>query len=327
MQSKGDTDKGGILVIVMDLEWNYGTADEEALRQGKTLKFEIIQIGVAMVDDRGKIIKTFEHLIAPQIHTEMKQKVVELTGITAQRLKGKSGFAKVWEEFCRWKGSEQEIVFWGNCDRSVLLSNLLYYGFSDGESLILYDLQALFGLAMFESSQQTALASALTALRLVPYGQYHSALSDAVNAAAIFRVLGGREFIRKNQPRLIEQNRKKQAAESEDGTLFFEKTFVEITDIGQIQSCFEPELVRQMKNPVIMMLSGFYRNHKKVWVYRSQERLIKVTSRSRPAKSGRGKDFVVKFYEINQEQLDTLKQWSRRQEKNRIKYFRKIPRK
>ena len=62
-------------MIVMDLEWNYGTADEEALRLGKTLKFEIIQIGAAMVDDEGRIIKTFEHLIAPRIHTEMKHKV------------------------------------------------------------------------------------------------------------------------------------------------------------------------------------------------------------------------------------------------------------
>lgn len=314
-------------MIVMDLEWNYGTADEDALRLGKTLKFEIIQIGAVMVDKQGNTIKTFDRLVAPAVQTEIKQKVTELTGITTARLKGKSGFAKVWKDFCEWKNGENEIVFWGNCDRSVLLSNLLYYGFSDGEQLVLYDLQALFGCAVLNSSQQTALGSALESLRLVPYGQYHSALSDAVNATAILRTLGGREFIIKNQPRLLTKRPKKKLNTAEEGRLLLEKTFHSITEIGGVQSFFEPELTLQMKAPVTEILPGFYRNHKKIWVYQSQDRLVKVTSRSRPAENGKGKDFVVKFFQINHTQLDTLRQWSGRQEQNKPKYFRKTPRK
>ena len=61
------------------------------------------------------------------------------------------------------------------------------------------------------------------------------------------------------------------------------------------------------------MLPGFYRNHKKIWAYRSRDQLIKVTSRSYPAQDGKGKDFVVKFYQIDRTHLEQLRQWSNKQ--------------
>ena len=47
-------------MIVMDLEWNHGTVDKQLLLEGRTLRFEIIQIGAVQVDSLGNICKTFE---------------------------------------------------------------------------------------------------------------------------------------------------------------------------------------------------------------------------------------------------------------------------
>ena len=83
----------------MDLEWNYAAVSPEDLIAGKTLRFEIIQIGAAMVDSRGRILKTFDRLIAPTVHHTIMPKVTELTGITEQKLRGQQTFPSVWQEF------------------------------------------------------------------------------------------------------------------------------------------------------------------------------------------------------------------------------------
>ena len=167
-------------MIVMDLEWNHGTVDKQLLLEGRTLRFEIIQIGAVQVDNLGNICKTFERLVMPCVHRTIMPKVIELTGITDRSLKGQQGFVQVWQDFCRWAGEEEEIAFWGNCDKAVLLSNLLYHKIDGGESLQMYDLQAMFDCAFLKSGQQTSLSAAIEQLGLPPYGSYHSALSFAV---------------------------------------------------------------------------------------------------------------------------------------------------
>lgn len=302
-------------MIVMDLEWNYGTVEPSA--SGNSLKFEIIQIGAVRVDARGKILKTFERLVGPSVYPKMASHVEKLTGITAQRLSGAQKFPVVWKAFLDWTQGERQIIFWGNCDAAVLLNNLLYHGFSQGEELVMYDLQALYDCAFVKSGQQTALGGALGALELTPYGQYHSALADAVNAASIFRSLGGEEFIRQNQPKLLQllaKRRRKRAQREEEGELLMERTLEGITSIDQIQPQFEPQLHRCMNAAPKQLVEGFYRNHKKIWAYQCEDRLIKVTSRSRPSRSGKGKDFVIRFYQIDRTQLETLRRLKLRQE-------------
>ena len=109
-------------MIVMDLEWNHGTVDKQLLLEGRTLRFEIIQIGAVQVDSLGNICKTFERLVMPCVHRTIMPKVIELTGITDRNLKGQQGFVQVWQDFCRWAGEEKRIVFWGNCDPAAAWS-------------------------------------------------------------------------------------------------------------------------------------------------------------------------------------------------------------
>ena len=304
-------------MIVMDLEWNYAVVSQEMLVPGGTLRFEIIQIGAVMVDAKGNITKTFDSLIEPQVHPAIKRKVSELTGLTEKKLKGQPKFPQVWRELSDWMGQDRDIMFWGNCDRSVLLSNLLYYGIPGGESLVLYDLQALFDmmfLSQKKERQQTALSTALSELNIIPYGQYHSAFADAVNASYILKKLGGEAFVNENQPKLLEIMEKKAQSSEPKGELILEKRFRNVTDPSCMKNSIEPELAGFLHDPVTEVLPGFYRNHKKIWAYRTNKSIIKVTSRSKFSQSGKGRDYVIRIFKIDNSDLDRLCIWSRKAE-------------
>ena len=75
-----------------------------------------------------------------------------------------------------------------------------------------------------------------------------------------------------------------------------ERTLTNITDTAQVKQLLALELSRQLDNGVQEVVPGFYRNHKKIWAYQSGEEFFKVTSHSRPALSGEGKDFVLRFF-------------------------------
>ena len=98
-------------MIVMDLEWNHGTVDKQLLLEGRTLRFEIIQIGAVQVDSLGNICKTFERLVMPCVHRTIMPKVIELTGITDRKLKGQQGFVQVWQDFAAGQGKKSRLFF------------------------------------------------------------------------------------------------------------------------------------------------------------------------------------------------------------------------
>lgn len=301
-------------MIVMDLEWNYGVVANGETVLGKNLRFEIIEIGAVKVNADGSVKKTFDRLIKPQVHPIIKKKVVELTGITESKLANERSFPEIWKELSDWMEQEREIIFWGNCDRSVLLSNLLYYGIDGGEALKLYDLQALYDFTFLppkKERQQTALSTALNTLELVPYGQYHSAIADAVNAAKILQELGGVEFVFQNQPKLLQESQKKMPEEPE-GELVLERRFYAVTNLALLKQCLEPDMEKMVTGPVTEVMPGFYRNHKKIWVYRSCDMLFKVTSRSKPSQSGKGHDYVIRVFKIEEADLDKLYLWSKK---------------
>ena len=116
-------------MIVMDLEWNHGTVDKQLLLEGRTLRFEIIQIGAVQVDNLGNICKTFERLVMPCVHRTIMPKVIELTGITDRSLKGQQGFVQVWQETatrqfccpicCTTKSTEEKACRCTTCRRCL----------------------------------------------------------------------------------------------------------------------------------------------------------------------------------------------------------------
>lgn len=113
--------------------------------------------------------------------------------------------------------------------------------------------------------------------------------------------------MQKNLHKVVLRKRSGKTKSNEEGTLLLQKTFYGITDIASLKPEFEPELGSCLNAPFQEVLPGFYRNHKKIWAYRSRDQLIKVTSRSYPAQDGKGKDFVVKFYQIDRTHLEQLR--------------------
>ena len=55
--------------IVFDLEWNQGEAP--AQKDGKTLNFEIVEIGAIKLNSKKEKIGEFSRLIKPQVHLQM----------------------------------------------------------------------------------------------------------------------------------------------------------------------------------------------------------------------------------------------------------------
>ena len=55
--------------IVFDLEWNQG--DAPVTRDGKTLVFEIVEIGAVKLNENREKIGEFSRLIRPQVHQHM----------------------------------------------------------------------------------------------------------------------------------------------------------------------------------------------------------------------------------------------------------------
>ena len=120
----------------------------------------------------------------------------------------------------------------------------------------------------------------------------------------------------KNQTKVLERLRLRSARrkrkEQEEGSLLVERTLTNITDTAQVKQLLALELSRQLDNGVQEVVPGFYRNHKKIWAYQSGEEFFKVTSHSRPALSGEGKDFVLRFFKIDRPQVAALRAFSKR---------------
>ena len=163
------------------------------------------------VDSLGNICKTFERLVMPCVHAPLCQ-VIELTGITDRNLKGSAGL-------CRYGrtlplGREEKELFLGNCDKAVLLSNLLYTIKSTAEKACRCTIcRRCLTVPFLKGGQQTSLSGChRTAWAASLRRSYHSALSDAVNAANIMRSLGGESFVYKNQVKVLERLRLRSAA-------------------------------------------------------------------------------------------------------------------
>ena len=57
--------------IVFDLEWNQGEAPVQ--KDGKTLNFEIVEIGAVKLNNKKEKIGEFSRLIKPQIHRQISK--------------------------------------------------------------------------------------------------------------------------------------------------------------------------------------------------------------------------------------------------------------
>jgi DNA polymerase III epsilon subunit-like protein len=116
--------------IVLDLEFNQ-SFDFKKRAQGKTIKecpFEIIQIGAVKLNSKLEITERFSFLIKPQIYKKIHPIVERITGISNDTIKDRPYFMDGFDEFCKFMGSTDCILYtWGIDDIRSLFRNILYF--------------------------------------------------------------------------------------------------------------------------------------------------------------------------------------------------------
>ena len=115
--------------IVIDLEWNQPLSRASApyRRVGDRLMFEIIQIGAVKLDERRRMLGSFNRLVAPKHYVKIHPRIRRITGITQEDLVDAPGFPEALEQFIAWCGEDYVLLTWGGDDISVFRQNLDFF--------------------------------------------------------------------------------------------------------------------------------------------------------------------------------------------------------
>ncbi len=177
--------------IVFDLEWNQG--DAPVTRDGKTIQFEIVEIGAVKLNNKMEKVDEFSRLIKPQVHRHMHRITGKLIHLSMDDLENKGEwFEDVAEEFLRWCGKEPKFCTWGPLDLTEFQRNLDFFDMPllSDRPLAYYDVQKLYSLTYDNGKLRRGLESAVDKLGIKKDIPFHRALADAEYTSKIFRRLG-----------------------------------------------------------------------------------------------------------------------------------------
>ena len=177
--------------VVFDLEWNQG--DAPFVREdGKTLTFEIVEIGAVKLNENREKIGEFSRLIKPQVHTHMHRITGKLIHLSMEDLAKGDKFQDVARDFLEFCGEDVKFCTWGPLDLTELQRNLDFYGMPllSDRPIAFYDVQKLYSLAYDDGKSRKALEAAVDEIRIPKDIPFHRALADAEYTAKIFRTFG-----------------------------------------------------------------------------------------------------------------------------------------
>ena len=139
--------------IVLDLEWNQGEGKRE--ERGKSLPFEIIEIGAVKLNEKREVSDTFHRVIRPVVYPQLFEITKQLIELTDQDLQQGGTFQEAGREFLDWCGSNPyRFCTWGPSDLTVLQQNLAFFevSFEMEYPLYYYDVQQLYSV-VFEKGR------------------------------------------------------------------------------------------------------------------------------------------------------------------------------
>ncbi len=196
--------------IVFDLEWNQG--DAPACRDGKSLNFEIVEIGAVKLNSKKEKIGEFSRLIKPQVHKHMHRITGKLIHLTMEDLENGDNFEEVAKEFLAWCGKDPMFCSWGPLDLTEFQRNLDFFGLPllSDRPIAFFDVQKLFSLAYDDGKSRKSLETAVDELCLEKDIPFHRALADAEYTAKIFRTFGERVLKRVSFDTYVTPKTKKQ---------------------------------------------------------------------------------------------------------------------
>lgn len=173
---------------MIDLEMN---KIEKQWRGKNKLSSELIEIGAVRMDEHYEVIDTYQSYVKPEFGA-MDAVIIELTGITDDKVKDAPGFADAMDDFSEWIGLEETRFYsWSMSDIRQFQHEALFKSYP-GDIIqrmeshwtdFQEEFRRLLGL-----HHRIKLSYAVSAADYEFKGAQHTALADAVNTAEILRL-------------------------------------------------------------------------------------------------------------------------------------------
>lgn len=173
---------------MIDLEMN---KIEKQWRGKNKLSSELIEIGAVRMDEHYEVIDTYQSYVKPEFGA-MDAVIIELTGITDDKVKDAPGFADAMDDFSKWIGPEETRFYsWSMSDIRQFQHEALFKSYP-GDIIqrmeshwtdFQEEFRRLLGL-----HHRIKLSYAVSAADYEFKGAQHTALADAVNTAEILRL-------------------------------------------------------------------------------------------------------------------------------------------
>lgn len=174
--------------IMIDLEMN---KIEKQWRGKNKLSSELIEIGAVRMNDSFEVVDTYQSYVKPEFGP-MDAVIIDLTGITDDKVKDAPGFFEAMDDFAAWIGPEEtQFYSWSMSDIRQFQHESLFKSYP-GEIIqrmethwtdFQEEFRRLLGL-----HHRIKLSYAVSAADYEFQGAQHTALADAVNTAEILRL-------------------------------------------------------------------------------------------------------------------------------------------
>lgn len=179
--------------IVFDLEWNQPMSKNSAIYKkiGKALSCELIQIGAVKLDEKKRMIASFNQYIAPSFYKKLNPRISKITGISQKELDSAPSFEKAFSNFISWCGNDSALISWGADDIQVLAKNMSLFPVNKNIPNC-FDAQNHFSQLMQTGKNRLSLRNAMSIYDINPSPdhEFHNAVDDAYYTALVIQKLG-----------------------------------------------------------------------------------------------------------------------------------------
>lgn len=175
---------------------HYAVIDEEfcnvvpgARRSNYSLRYELIQIGVVLLDEEYNVVDTFNEYIKPE-YGHIDGFIRSLTGITQFKVSKCEKLSVVIEHFKEWLPDDAVMVSWSTSDmhqlRKETEAKMIDSSWMESKYDNWYDCQAAFS-EIIQADKCYNLQEALNMSDVATEGSCHDGFSDAYNTAMLFK--------------------------------------------------------------------------------------------------------------------------------------------
>jgi len=163
--------------IIVDLE-------ATCSKKSKLSPQEIIEIGAVKIDEKGKIISTFNEFVKPKINPVLSEYCRDLTGIKQSQVDSAGDFPEVIEKFRGWIGGDYLLCSWGYYDKKQFISDCKLHNIDSAWAE--KHISIKHGYAKINNCRPCGMAKALRREGMKLEGAHHRGIDDAKNISRIF---------------------------------------------------------------------------------------------------------------------------------------------